>query len=78
MKETLEQMDIEMLLAFFSHRELARMYLLRLKETEELRAEIKRLKEGKKDYFTPEEVRKMTRKEVRENYYAIMNSMKKW
>lgn len=31
-----------------------------------------------KDFFSPEEVRAMSRKEVRENYTAIMNSMKKW
>ena len=28
--------------------------------------------------FTPEEVRKMTREEVRANYTAVMNSMKEW
>ena len=31
-----------------------------------------------KTYFTPEEVRKMTRAEVRANYTAILDSMKKW
>ena len=29
-------------------------------------------------YFTPEEVRRMTAKEVRDNYSAITESMKKW
>lgn len=29
-------------------------------------------------YFTPEEVCNMTREEVKENYTAIMNSMKQW
>lgn len=29
-------------------------------------------------YFTPEQVRKMSHKEVRENYSDIMKSMKKW
>lgn len=33
---------------------------------------------GKKKYFSPEEVRRMTQSEVKENYYAIMKSMKKW
>ena len=33
---------------------------------------------AQKIYFTPEEVRKMSRKEVRDNYAAIINSMKKW
>lgn len=31
-----------------------------------------------KDYYTPEEVRKMSQSEVRKNYQAIMDSMKKW
>lgn len=31
-----------------------------------------------KKHFTPEEVRKMSRSEVKENYQAILNSMKKW
>lgn len=31
-----------------------------------------------KKYFSPEEVRKMTPREVRENYTAIMGSMKEW
>lgn len=30
------------------------------------------------DYFTPDEVRKMTQSEVRANYEKIRNSMKKW
>lgn len=30
------------------------------------------------DYFTPEEVRKMSQAEVRENYQKIINSMKFW
>ena len=30
------------------------------------------------DYFTPEEVKKMSRDEVRANYEKIRNSMKKW
>lgn len=30
------------------------------------------------DYFTPEEVRKMSQAEVRENYQKILNSMKFW
>lgn len=29
-------------------------------------------------YFSPEDVRKMTREEVRENYQAIFNSMREW
>lgn len=29
-------------------------------------------------YFTPEEVRKMTPKEVKENYDLIIQSMKRW
>jgi hypothetical protein len=29
-------------------------------------------------FFSPEEVRKMTPNEVRKNYKAIMESMKKW
>ena len=29
-------------------------------------------------YFTPEQVRKMTEEEVRQNYTAIMKSMEKW
>jgi hypothetical protein len=29
-------------------------------------------------YFTPDEVRRMSQKEVRDNYQAIMDSMKKW
>lgn len=33
---------------------------------------------AQKDYFTPEEVRKMSQTEVRKNYQAIMDSMKKW
>ena len=31
-----------------------------------------------KTFFTPEEVRKMSPKEVRENYQQIMNSMRLW
>ena len=31
-----------------------------------------------KKTFTPEEVRNMSRSEVRENYTAIMDSMKEW
>jgi ribosomal protein L37AE/L43A len=31
-----------------------------------------------KKYFTPEDVRKMTREEVKANYTAILDSMKKW
>lgn len=31
-----------------------------------------------KEYFTPSEVRAMSRGEVRENYSKILNSMKKW
>ena len=34
--------------------------------------------ENGKDFYSPEEVRKMTQKQVRENYQAIMNSMKIW
>lgn len=30
------------------------------------------------DYFAPEEVRKMSQTEVRENYQKIINSMKFW
>lgn len=29
-------------------------------------------------YFTPEDVRRMTAKDVRDNYTAVMESMKKW
>lgn len=29
-------------------------------------------------YFTPEQVRAMSREEVHKNYYAIMESMKTW
>lgn len=35
-------------------------------------------KETAKTFFTPEEVRKMSPKEVRENYQQIMNSMRLW
>ena len=31
-----------------------------------------------KTFFTPEDVRKMSSKEVRENYQQIMNSMRYW
>ena len=31
-----------------------------------------------KRHFSPEEVRKMTPREVRENYQVIMDSMKEW
>ena len=31
-----------------------------------------------KEFFTPEDVRKMSREEVRKNYQAIMKSMKEW
>lgn len=31
-----------------------------------------------KKHFTPEEVRKMSQNEVKENYTAIIKSMKKW
>lgn len=48
-------------------------------------AEIERIdvQEGKtiqsgKDFYSPDEVRKMTQNQVRENYQAIINSMKKW
>ena len=34
--------------------------------------------ENGKDFYSPEEVRKMTQKQVRENYQAIMDSMKIW
>lgn len=34
--------------------------------------------DGEKDYFTPEEVRKMSQAEVRQNYAKIINSMSKW
>ena len=34
--------------------------------------------EPSKKYLSPEEVRKMSPKEVRDNYTAIMNSMKEW
>jgi hypothetical protein len=30
------------------------------------------------EYFSPQRVRKMTLKEVRDNYSAIMRSMKEW
>ncbi len=33
---------------------------------------------SKKEYFTPEEVRAMSREEVKENYENIKKSMKKW
>lgn len=35
-------------------------------------------KEIAETFFTPEDVRKMSHKEVRENYQQIMNSMKLW
>ena len=35
-------------------------------------------KEIAKTFFTPEEVRKMSPKEVRENYQQIMDSMRSW
>ena len=35
-------------------------------------------KEVAKTFFTPEEVRKMSSKEVRENYQQIRNSMRLW
>lgn len=35
-------------------------------------------KDTAKKFFTPEEVRKMSPKEVRENYQQIMNSMRLW
>lgn len=31
-----------------------------------------------KDYYTPEELRNMSRAEVKANYTAILDSMKKW
>ena len=31
-----------------------------------------------KDYFSPEDVQRMTAKDVRDNYTAVMESMKKW
>jgi hypothetical protein len=34
--------------------------------------------EAPSKFFAPEEVRKMSPKEVKANYKAIMNSMKKW
>lgn len=44
-----------------------------------IRADIaKRQEETAKTYFSPEEVRKMSPREVRDNYQAIMNSMKEW
>lgn len=36
------------------------------------------IKPDKEPYFTPEQVRAMTRDEVRVNYYFILESMKKW
>lgn len=36
------------------------------------------LAEEQRKYFSPEEVRKMSRREVRENYQDILNSMPKW
>ena len=35
-------------------------------------------KEIAETFFTPEEVRKMSSKEVRENYQQIMDSMRSW
>ncbi len=35
-------------------------------------------REKSEDYFTPEQVRKMSREEVRKNYGAILKSMEKW
>jgi intergrase/recombinase len=32
----------------------------------------------KKDFFTPDDVRKMSRAEVKKNYHAIMKSIKEW
>ena len=34
--------------------------------------------DGPKKYFSPEQVRKMSSREVLENYVAIINSMKEW
>jgi hypothetical protein len=34
--------------------------------------------DGPKKYFSPEDVRKMSQREVRQNYTAIINSMSKW
>lgn len=41
-------------------------------------APTKKTEDKPKKYFTPEEVRNMTREEVRANYTAIINSMKEW
>ena len=43
-------------------------------------AELKKkyTEQTEKDYFTPEDVQRMTAKDVRDNYTAIMESMKKW
>lgn len=49
---------------------VVKLYLLKKKYTES--------ENKQKDFFSPEEVRAMSRKEVRENYTAIMNSIKKW
>lgn len=38
-----------------------------------------KIKEGTpKKHFTPEDVRKMSQSKVRENYQAIIDSMKEW
>lgn len=37
-----------------------------------------RISDGEDAHFTPEEVRRMTRSEVRANYTAILRSMKRW
>ena len=34
--------------------------------------------EGKKDFFSPDDVKAMTAEDVRDNYAAIMRSMKEW
>lgn len=44
----------------------------------ELKKEYTEGENTQKDYFTAEEVRKMSQTEVRKNYQAIMDSMKKW
>lgn len=36
------------------------------------------IKQDEEPYFTPEQVRKMSREEVRKNYYYILESMKNW
>lgn len=49
------------------------------KEEENLKSAPPNVKESSEPtYFTPEQVRSMSEKEIRKNYKTIMNSMEKW